>query len=103
MKSIKDLSNSNKTSISLVPVNNEGLRSSVEWFATMMELKLQSNDDKPGWKDTNVNDLLDRVVDELDELTNALLLDHSPQAIIQECADVANFCMMIADNIRRQI
>jgi NTP pyrophosphatase (non-canonical NTP hydrolase) len=82
------------------------VRESVAWFAEQMERKLRLHDDRPGWMGNLPNALLDRVREEVDELDNALdygarAEDQShPQNIIDECADVANMAMMIADNMR---
>lgn len=81
-------------------------------FVRAMEDKLRKNEHKGGWKDESPFDLLDRVVDEIDELDKAIQNhpwtsdgEHkdSPEAreasrnVLSEAADVANFCMFVAD------
>ena len=94
----------------------EQIRPEVLAFAALMELKLRENDDKPGWKglrdkadrymDESSSALLERIEDEAQELK--ALLTHSGDysfdsrriaslKVMDECADVANFAMMIAD------
>ena len=73
------------------------LRPEVQWFAGIMESKLQQAD---GWKDENALWLFERLVQEVFELHEALIkTTYSEEDVIKECADVANFAMMIADII----
>ncbi len=96
------------------------LRPEVQAFAEAMELKLRQNDHKGGWKREGHRWLLLRAHEELTELfkfaeakasndTNSMMESISPSGgwrgapdlrpkILQECTDVANFAMMIADN-----
>jgi NTP pyrophosphatase (non-canonical NTP hydrolase) len=89
------------------------LRPAVLWFGQQMEAALRRHDDRPGWADADAEWLLSRLRQETYELEVALLHHHamSNQAseqvnnrmsnrIISEAADVANFCMMLADNAR---
>ena len=85
------------------PVTGNEPRACVQWFATMMELKLQKHDNKSGWINSTPEELMDRVWNEFEELTQALVTDADPRDIIKECADVANFCMMIADLMKRRL
>ena len=73
------------------------LRKEVRLFAEAMELRLQANDHKPGWKDDTAEALLDRVDDELLELHMAVAANPGKTAILLEAADVANFLMMVVD------
>lgn len=84
-------------------------RPEVLWFASLMEKKLQVHDDRDGWKDCGLSWLLDRVKQETRELEREIILrsQHSTcgnawvdieENIRNEAADIANFCMMIADN-----
>lgn len=52
---------------------------------------------RPHWKELDVEVLLDRVAEEIDELCDAIA-SGDRKAVVRECADVANFVMMIADN-----
>lgn len=87
-------------------------RKEITWFASEMEAKLRENDHKGHWADGNtVEELLPRIMDERDELllaVHGLDLDGPKEKlsskdaceIIRECADIANFAMMIADLVR---
>lgn len=75
-----------------------GIREEVIKFALEMEKKLQANDSKGGWDKCEYDWLLQRVDEEITELKHSIRVDGSDRKIIRECADVANFVMMIADN-----
>lgn len=95
------------------------LRESVDWFAQCMENVLRNHDgDKgdEGWKRIHHDRLFAMLSAELKELRWQLKgftpakdsqrrgADHDwASSVIDECADVANFAMMIADNMRRHI
>ena len=76
------------------------VREPVSWFAQQMESKLIKNDHKVGWRHMTYRDLQRRIKDELEELYKAIFGGEG--SVISEAADVANFCMMIADNWRHQ-
>jgi len=89
------------------------VRESVRWFVRHMEEKLRENDDRGGWQDSNSSWLLLRLREEANELEEALrrhrrtdygsdTSDSSADDVISECADIANFAMMIADNTCRE-
>jgi len=69
-------------------------RAQVVAMAQAMERKLRANDSKGGWKDCDVTWLLGRLADEMGELRRAVGGEGS---VLDECVDVANFAMMIAD------
>jgi NTP pyrophosphatase (non-canonical NTP hydrolase) len=86
------------------------LRPEVQKFAEAMELKLRQNDHKGGWKGENESWLMLRAHEELSEMFRVMEkrkvydvnLCYLPstvhrEMILSECADVSNFCMMIAD------
>lgn len=86
-------------------------RKEIEWFAQEMEGKLRENDHKGGWEGCRFSELFPRLRDETDELlvkAHPLQLDTTAEKLtradacelIRECADIANFAMMLADNIR---
>ncbi len=75
-----------------------GIRVPVLKFAFEMERKLRINSGKGGWQDCDNDYLLSRINDELFELKACINEKKVKRAIINECADVANFAMMIADN-----
>ena len=74
----------------------EDCRPEVRAFAIAMEQKLRKYDHRGGWTDLRPGWLRRRVDEELDELDEAVR-GGSPIAVIDECADVANFLMMLAD------
>ncbi len=61
-----------------------------------MEIELQANDHKGGWKNCWMEDLLERIPEEYQELLEAVKSGNL-ESIISEAADVANFAMMVAD------
>ena len=78
-------------------------RESVVIFATAMEEKLRRDEVKGGWENgVGVDYLWHRAGDEMTELYEALReykanpTSGGRKNIMQECADVANFCMMIS-------
>jgi len=78
----------------------EGIRDEVVWFARAMEAKLKANDHKHHWHGAEMNYLSVRLTQERKELS-AAIASRDPERILNEAADIANFCMMIADNARR--
>lgn len=80
----------------------------VEWFEGRMLEKLvrPKNLQKRHWSEDDNLDLLERVREELEEVQAAYknLEAHfsslGSEEVIDECADVANMIMMVADNIR---
>ena len=84
----------------LGPAQPPTVREPVSWFAQQMESKLIKNDHKVGWRHMTYRDLQRRIKDELEELYKAIFWGEGN--VISEAADVANFCMMIADNWRHQ-
>ena len=89
------------------------VRPAVNWFAQRMEEKLAINDHKGGWGKCDIDWLIERIRTELEELETVYgfrkvdwgrsacegvqFVDVSNEAIIKECADIANFAMMVAD------
>lgn len=83
------------------------------WFAGVMIDKMMKNTHKTGWKDMSLDYLAFRIEAERNELRLALVDlknnwstgmfggDAYIDAVIDECADIANFAMMCADNARR--
>lgn len=75
-------------------------RPEVRAFALAMEAKLRENDHRPGWKGDDPARLLERLREEADEVGELLAFNAyrlAPRDMLDECADVANFAMMIAD------
>lgn len=80
--------------------------SAVEWFSTVMLKKLRENRYKQHWSELDLAYLINRLKEELleleDELPNTKNNMIDIDAAIFECADVANFAMMVADKLYQQ-
>jgi len=74
----------------------EDCRPEVQAFAIVMEQKLRKFDHRGGWIELETPWLRARANEELAELDEALR-GESPVAVLDECADVSNFLMMLAD------
>lgn len=88
-------------------MKNIKVRKEVLRFAEQMEKKLKKNDRKGGWLDEDYEYLMTCLEEEVEELRTLLdkggfyyLTKRQRNRIIGEAADVANFAMMIADNIK---
>jgi len=76
------------------------LRKEVRWFADRMEAKLRANDHKGGWAKGYAEYFLCKMNEEFKELLEALESGNY-EAGISECVDLANYAMMLADNLHR--
>ena len=100
------------------------LRPPVKWFASMMEQKLRLRDDRRGWALSNCGYLFSRLILEVKELQEALHLKEGEiydghlwqptwgmdparlpvlHHVVAECADIANYALMIADRLRADL
>lgn len=79
-------------------VRIEILRPSVAAFAQAMEQKLKENDYKGHWDHCSMQYLSMRLTQEREELRRAVERADSKE-VLREAADVANFAMMIAENV----
>ena len=78
-------------------------RDTVKWFANYMEHVLLDNDHKGGWRNIPLEELFSRLANETGELqTEINFPEQDMAAIIKECADIANFAMMVADVARKK-
>lgn len=66
----------------------------------VMRRKMRANVHKSRWIDESPDWLLERLRAEVGELEDAISLGN-PDEVLEECADVANFAMMIADIFAR--
>lgn len=82
------------------PITLDECRPQVRQFALQMERKLRQNDHKPGWENDSFDELFARMLEEAGEVLIARITGDDPAG---EIADVANFAMMIWDNLTRQI
>lgn len=82
-------------------------------FAARMEKKLAANrhkGDRQGWMKDHPWNLVERILDETVEVqqcftaigAHTVNLTRTPEETADECADVANFCMMVADRVTAQ-
>lgn len=78
--------------------DNIKIRDELIWFSNNMERVLRSNDHKGGWRECSNSYLLMRIIEEIGELMKAI--EYGNCSVVDECVDVANFAMMIADNHR---
>ncbi|HHW13724.1 MAG TPA: hypothetical protein GXX28_02150 [Firmicutes bacterium] len=85
--------------------NAPAIRPEVAAFALLMEAKLRENDgQKSDWRETELTDLQDGLLDEYGELEEAvatLCAGDGVEDVYREAADVANYAMMIADVVKR--
>ena len=82
-------------------MNNLG-RNSVLEFAGVMQKKLDENSHKGGWEGCDNSYLFKRLNQEIKEMKTAIKKNKNRHMVIRECADIANFAMMIADNYEQQ-
>lgn len=85
-------------------------REPVMWFAERMERKLTNHDhdygycgwlsSKESWTKDYKKFLFQKMLEEVGELAYTSDQD-DPEQFIDEAADIANFAMMLADNVRR--
>lgn len=78
------------------------IRQEVQAFAEAMEAKLKKNDWKTPWQQEDPEDLLKGLEREVDEMSEAWGSDSdTPDAdVMEELIDIANYAMMIWDNLR---
>ena len=77
------------------------LRPELETFAQFMEMRLRANDWKGGRQNMTTQEILTRIAQETAELRWAAERNMGASAIRQEAADIANFCLFMADNFGR--
>ena len=86
------------------------VRKEVSDFAKIMEEKLQENEHKGGWDNCDNDFLFNRLLQEMTELHESLaelkITKGNGKGIaretMRECADVADFSMMISSNLKRK-
>ena len=86
-------------------------------FGNLMLEKLAENRDKAHWDGCDTDWLMERLTEEVTELHDAIeeyidaasnekgtvaQVAEAARAVRRECADVANFAMMIADNLEAE-
>ena len=73
----------------------------MKWFYEQMEGKmlLPKNIAKGDWRESRIRDLYVLLIGEVRELEAELYSSGPHDNIVKECADIANFAMMIADRV----
>ena len=74
-------------------------RGIIEHFSEMMEMRLQGFDDERGvhgWANESDIHMFDRLIETVYSLKQGLLTNDK-EKVLKECADIANFAMMIFD------
>lgn len=74
-------------------------REQVKWFAGEMEQRLKENEHKGDWDGCSIEYLIQRLYEEFTELFS-IVNTSDKTLIVRECADIANFAMMIADKFK---
>ncbi len=79
------------------------MREQMKNFTNVMETKMLLNEHKGGHARLKIDDLMKLLHQEVRELKTAVE-DGDHKEIVMECADVANYAMMIADKcIKRSL
>jgi hypothetical protein len=78
------------------------IKIAIKNFSKEMSKKLNLNKNKTHWSNISIYDLFEALQQEIIELKVGIR-NHDCQNIIEECADTANYLMMISDNIKNVI
>lgn len=82
------------------------IKLALDWFPKKMKDELMKHLNRPGWKKASFHMLFQRLLEEVIELDNVMFTRGNEvrkmdkDRAIRECADIANFAMMMADNLR---
>jgi len=76
----------------------EEFKNPLKFFKSKMLDKLLENSDKSGWEEMSRDEIQERIKDELEEL-----IESDENYLIDECVDIANFCMFLAYNTRQKL
>ena len=77
-------------------------RPAVNQFSIRMEERLRRHDDRLGWETCSSWWLFQRMQMEFGEALEAIFNKRGSEQVANECADAANFLMMVADNALRR-
>lgn len=80
----------------MIPIESAYERPALDFFRLMLD-KLDDNNHKRNWRNMSEKWLLHRAHQELGELQRAIEQGKPFVEVAKEAADVANFCMMVAD------
>lgn len=81
-------------------MRNKLFNQDLKVLSTSMKEKIDRDKYKGTWEKVPIWDLMEMLKDEVKELDHAIYYEPR-ENIIKECADVANFAMMIAGNVKR--
>ena len=84
-----------------VPIDIEEYKFDIERFVSQMVYKLYVHRDKTGWEHLEIDDVWYLLLDEVDEVREALK-SNNINDIKNELADVANYCMILHSVLRRK-
>jgi hypothetical protein len=76
------------------------IRPELKKFAQFQESVLKSNDYKGGWRNMSLNSLFDDLVKNIDEARETIK-GRNAALFRKQITDIANYAMMIFDNINR--
>lgn len=74
------------------------MRKVVAEHAERMEARLKEHEDKGGWAESTFRFLMNELEEHVEDLEYALFEQGVQGSVQDECADISNFAMMIADN-----
>lgn len=74
------------------------VRRVVAKHAESMEARLKEHEDKGGWTESTFRFLMNELEGHVEDLEYALFEQGVQDSVANECADISNFAMMIADN-----
>lgn len=92
----------------ILAIKDQGVREELRKFTHYQDWVLAENDHRGGWRNLNALELLMRIHGEIGELIEVVSYhiknpksDAGKEDVMKECADVANYAMMLWDNIQR--
>ncbi len=77
------------------------MRKEIKQFAYIMETKMMMNEHKGGHQRLRIEELMKLLHQEIRELKGAID-ENNYKSVMLECADVANYAMMIADKCAKR-
>lgn len=86
-----------------IPQELRGTERHIKLFIDAMIYKLAKNAHKGKWEDSTGSQAMEQLQQEVSELEEALTDEHNVVSIILECADVANFSLILANIAIRDV
>ena len=78
----------------------DDVRPEVKNFAIAMEKRLRKNDFKGGWHNEKPTYFVNKIFEHSRQLRNDILYNDLYYSTI-DCINIANYCMMLCDNIEK--